>query len=167
MTRKGTARYWAAERAAGKLLAGSVLCSWATLYMPDSHGNIFRIWTVQETGFTGEIALYDYPEFDLNWNDSRNPFRITQMKAIDALDATNPGKLHVARLSPELLYRIQDQNGIEGIVTKLLADNNGFILYNPRQWRWQPAGLLEEEKKSQTRKTALLALAATALTFID
>lgn len=168
---------WKKLRGEGYLLTGYPLCSYSNIYLPIKAGatvTMYKVWSFNHHpnsdsfGAQNDIpVIYDYPEFDIKWRHSANPFwRIYPNPLIDSLDYYDTNKLHVGRLSPQALEIIINKTRGKGVLVDSLIEYDGYVFYLPRQFRWVAEDtILSLDKSNKWKK--ILALTAGALTFLN
>ena len=173
-------KQWEKNREAGVIQAGTILATYANIYLPIKNGvpqdTMYRAFSFQWSDFVGnytltddmDFVIYDFPLFENSYSTSPdNPFLfLSEREFIKESDYYNFDRWHVGLLSQSALQRIIDAVNGRGWLMDVLVDTEGLVFYRPEDWMWYDVDNWESlaiQKKSQNKPL----LAAAAATIID
>ena len=165
---KQSKKEWTEYRKEGALLTGYPICKYCNLYLPDGNKKLYKVWSLNYTTQRDMPIIYDFPEFDLNWNHRDNPFAAIMPDFRDKLDYYNPNVLHVGRLTPYVIDEIVTKTKGKGLLIDALIEYDGFVFFFPAQFSWKEEGYIKKDDiNPQGNYGKLLALLACTATFIN
>lgn len=182
-------KQWIAARQNSQTLQGSVLCTWANIFLPTADGKIKSVFSFQrhrgqyqqdlytiiqddfvaELSWINSVAGQTSPWGNLSIGKKNGETLYSYADILGKHNFFNPDTLHLGRLTEAGIAEIEycTDRSLTGYLQA-----SPYILYRPKQWRWEtkvPTNVedyLPEYGKAQKKSRAIELGTATSLAML-